>query len=114
MAEFFSDWHRQSYLEGLEREKSFAEARLPKAKYEKDPLSVAELNDRIKQVDDEIARVKGIELASAEETFETKPVSKLKVAELDEQYGQIDGYPVDGKHAEKVEFVEGYLAAQEA
>lgn len=78
MAEFFNDEQRAAQIAALEREAEGYEHRKARGKHGRDPLSVAELDDRIDQVNDELARIKGE--VSVEETVkeEKKPKSSPK------------------------------------
>lgn len=55
--------------------------------------------------------------AVPEETKEAAPeetkddVEGMKVAELDAAYGELEGYPADGKKADKVAFAKGHAPA---
>jgi hypothetical protein len=113
MAEFFNDEQKSAYLAALEREKEGYQARLERAKDDDEKLSVKRLQKRIASVDAELERVSG--LGSVEETVaDGSDVAKLSVAALDETYGQLEGYPLTGKKADKVAFVEAHLDEKEA
>lgn len=73
-AEFHSDEQRDAYVAGLEHERSGYEARLERAKRNRQEyLTAEELADRINQVDDEIARVSGKEKPSRRGGSASKP-----------------------------------------
>src|ERR1700752_1136 len=94
-----------AYLEALEAEKDQLDVAIEQSKASGDSKRIKRLEQRLEANAAEIARVSGTELE--------KPLEKWTVEELDEAYGEVEGYPASAKKAEKVAFAKGHAEATE-